>query len=695
MYQNNSNERKIATFKKLSRKPYALFSCLNREVRIGVLGVSTLTFASLGTATAQTTTHHTTSPTETTPEYKLDEVAVTGSLAPLTATQSARIVTVITRKEIERSAAQSVNDLLKLAVGVDVRQRGGFGVQTDISLDGGTFDQVTLLLNGVNINSPQTGHLTADFPVSVDDIERIEVLEGAASRVYGSSAFSGAINIVTRQGKASRGEVGLQGGSYGTVGTHAAIGLSQGAFDSRLSGNLLRSDRGTTNSSFRNANVFYIGSYNASKASPNPTDNLKLSWQAGYSGKGYGANTFYSGAFPNQYEADNRIFAAVKAETGRTVHFAPTVYWNRTYDHFQLVHNTSYGENYHRTDVFGTNLNAYFNWWGGRTSFGAEMRNEGILSTNLGRPLAAGQQPHIAGTDTLRYTHRDNRTNISYYAEHNILWHRFTLSLGIMANQNSALDSKFRFYPGVDLSYRPTEAWKFFASWDKALRMPSFTDLYYKSPTQQGNVGLKPEETQSFLAGAKYGLPWLQFTANAFYHRGRHMIDWVMYSATDVYHSANFRLDNMGYTLQATLLPRQLTNENCFVEQVYVGYTYIHQKRHDNVEIYKSNYALEYLRHKFVARLDHRIAGPLSASWDFRWQDRMGSYLVYQAGKSTGTKTDYKPYGLLNLKLQWKGRNYLLYAEADNLTSHRYYDLGNVRQPGIWFMFGARYSFSL
>ena len=117
------------------------------------------------------------------------EVTVSGTLAPLTQLQSARIVSVLSRQDIEQAAAQSVNDLLKSVAGVDVPQRGSFGIQTDIGIDGGTFDQVTLLLNGVDIGNPQTGHLSADFPVSISDIERIEVLEGAASRIYGGQSF--------------------------------------------------------------------------------------------------------------------------------------------------------------------------------------------------------------------------------------------------------------------------------------------------------------------------------------------------------------------------------------------------------------------------------------------------------------------------------------------------------------------------
>ena len=168
-------------------------------------------------------------------ELRLDEVVVTGSRAPLTLQESAKIVSVITRDDIHRAAAESINDILKLATGVDVRQRGGFGVQTDISVRGGNFDQITILLNGVNISSPHTGHLSADFPVSPEDIERIEVLEGPAARVYGTSAFNGVINIVTRQ-TGNGAQVHLVGGQYGYAGGNASIGATLGTFHSQLSG---------------------------------------------------------------------------------------------------------------------------------------------------------------------------------------------------------------------------------------------------------------------------------------------------------------------------------------------------------------------------------------------------------------------------------------------------------------------------
>ena len=195
MFKQQVKQAQPGTFKRFSRKNYALLTCFHRQVRIGVLSVATLG----ATQSALAMNPGKGFAGDTIAEQNLREATITASRAKIAADKAARVVSVITRDQIERAGATSVNDLLKLTAGVDVRQRGGFGVQSDISINGGSFDQITVLLNGVPINNPQTGHLVSDFPVSPDEIERIEILEGAAGRLFGSQAFSGAINVVTRK----------------------------------------------------------------------------------------------------------------------------------------------------------------------------------------------------------------------------------------------------------------------------------------------------------------------------------------------------------------------------------------------------------------------------------------------------------------------------------------------------------------
>lgn len=671
------------TFRSFSRKNYALLTCLHKEIRIGVLSVATLgaTQATLA-VNPQTRAYG-----DTISEQNLSEATVTASRARIAADKAARVVSVITRSEIDRAGATSVNDLLKLTVGVDVRQRGGFGVQSDISINGGTFDQITILLNGVSVNNPQTGHLAADFPVSPDEIERIEILEGAAGRLLGSQAFSGAVNIVTRKVEKNTLHASLAAGSYGTVSAGANTGLRSGAFTHFVSGNFTRTDGGTTNSAFNLGNAFYNGNYR--------DHNLSASWQAGLVAKEYGANTFYSAAYPNQWESNTRIFASAKAETQGKLHISPMISWIRSTDHFELIHKSPTGENFHRNDVFSFSVNAWTKWLLGRTAIGAELRSENILSSNLGRPLDSTRYVAVSGHKGNFYTKDDHRTDINYFIEHNVVAGMFTFSAGLLANRNTAVDEKFRLYPGIDISARPDQNLRLFVSWNKAMRLPTFTDLYYKSPTQEGNVGLQPERVSAAKIGAEWKNSWLQVLAQGYYNHGSNMIDWVMYSADDIYHSANFKLNNYGFSVNTALDFRSLVDANFLLNRLTLSYAYIYQDKKDGAGVYKSNYAMEYLRHKFVATLDHRIWNRLSASWSLRWQQREGSYIKYSGGKNTGVLKNYPSYALLNLKLSWKAPKYEIYATADNLTARSYYDLGNVEQPRCWIMAGAKMDLDL
>ena len=658
----------VITWKQYSHKGYSAFASMGRLVRIGVLAVATLGTVTPVQAETEGMKHEETEGDEKT----LDEVQVTGTIAPLTQLQSARIVTVLTRSDIEAAGVQSTNDLLKLASGVDVRQRGGFGIQTDISIDGGTFDQITLLLNGVNISSPQTGHLSTDFPVSPQDIERIEILSGADSRVYGGSSFGGCINIVTRQDTLRTISAGAEGGMYGTFQADGRVALTFGKLSNRLSGGGGRSDGGTTNDDWRRGQLYYQGNY--------AHEQFDLNWQFGLSKKAYGANTFYSAAYPDQFERNERYLMSIGAETKGKFRFLPTLYWNRSYDNFELVRGSRFGENFHMTNIYGLRLNGHISWKGGKTAIGAEVCNEGILSTNLGHPMDSCEYRRVRGENNIWYDKKDSRTNVSYSLEHNVLLDHWTLSAGVIANMNTSVDHTFRFYPGIDIAYRPKTYWKLYASYSKGFRLPTFTDLYYKSPTLNGNTDLQPEVNNSFQLGTQYSRPGIQGTLRLFYNRGRNMIDWVMYSATDIYHSTSFDLDNMGVQTEAKVNFAQCCKKSIFLRSFSVGYTYIYQDRKDDKVIYRSNYALEYLRHKFVASLNHSIVSKLDATWSLRWQHRMGNY---------------QPYATLDVKLQWTEKKWQAYVQGTNITNCRYYDLGNVRQPGIWVLAGARFNINL
>jgi len=624
-------------------------------------------------------------------QESLEEVTVSGTRAPLTLHQSARMVTVLDTLLIRSAPVQTVNDLLKYAVGVDVRQRGAMGIQTDIGIRGGTFDQIAILLNGINISDPQTGHLAMDLPVDLAEVERIEILEGPAGRVWGTSSLVGAINIVTRSEARSGLDIRLEGGSWGSLGGGVRGNLARGRWNNQLSASYGRSDgysrnaAGGLNADWRSTRAFYQGSYAG--------DAADVRWHLGISGKDYGANTFYSARFDDQFESGLKTFTAIQAETKGRIHLHPSLYWNHSTDRFELYRGSESAVpfNYHNTHVLGANLGGWFSSALGRTAFGAELRHEGIVSTTLGETLDRPRP--IRGTDR-GYTRGLQRMHVSFYLEHNIILQRFTASAGLAVIRNSRDGQPFRVYPGADMSVRIGGNWKAYASWNTSLRMPTFTELYYSVGGHAADKYLRPERMQAWELGIKYLRPGISAVATAYYHRGTDMIDWIkdLTEGEDaVWKSVNHtRLNTFGQELSLRITPGTLLGrKDFFLRSLNAGYAHISQDKALEPGL-QSAYALEYLRNKIILQADFQITDKISLHTAYRWQDRVGNYEAFADGKSLGQRS-YVPYSLLDARLNWENTRWQLFLEANNLLNISYYDHGNIPQPGFWMRAGATF----
>ncbi len=696
------NKLDALKFTHFSRKGYALFSVLGREVLVGVLAVSTLTYAKAEGVSTETAYSLDSLSRE---EVKLDEVIVTGSRAPLTDLQTAKIVTVVTRDDIARAAAESINDVLKLVPGVDVRQRGGFGVQTDISVRGGNFDQITILLNGVNISSPHTGHLSADFPISPDDIERIEVLEGGYE-----NGLCGVVNIVTtpnptpffcpneRSGKAERPARGkgvnslinLYGGSYGYAGGngrisyHSPLGSRGPQHWGAVSGGYTRSDGATPNSAFTSSKVFYNGGIKLGK--------VDLSAQVGYSYKPYEANTFYGASSTDQWESNERIIASLKASQTFYKNFSPRggweggVYSNHWFDHYQWHRNNPAGENFHMVETYGANANYWFGSKWGKTSLGADWRFETINSSKLGHLLEEADWKPSKGHDAQKdilYKYHDSRTLFDLHAAHDILLRQWTVSLALTANYTAL--SKWSVLPAVNIAYRPADNWKIFASWSTALRQPTFTDLYYSGANIEGNSNLQPEKTSDFQLGVRKTGVGYSAELITFYSHKSNMIDWVTTplptltegEETDgIFRSVNFQMNNWGGEVNLTMLPQEIWGKKMPLRKVGLRYAYINEDSKYDVIVVQSKYAMEYLRHKVVLNADMHLWSNLNLGINWRWQDRIGE--------------NNPSYALLDARLSWDAKHWSVYVNGTNILNKEYYDFSTIRQPGIVVIGGVK-----
>lgn len=679
MKRESFNRLKAYRFKQFVRKSYSVFNSLQKEVTIGVVASCVLTFAAAETVSAQNRVSAGTEGAER--ELELEEVTVTASRVEMAANQVARLITVITKEEIQRSPVQSIQDLLNYAANIDVLQRGGHGVQADISIRGGSFDQTAILLNGVNLSNPQTGHYSFDIPVNLSDVERIEIIHGPSSIAYGASAFSGGINIITKKNPDHKAYAKVEAGSHGLFGSEMRGAVNTALVTSQLSAGYSRSDGYIPNSDYDIWNLLWQTRLKLERKST-------VDVQLGYNDKKYGANTFYTAEYPQQYDETSSYFASVRGETGDRLKFIPIVYWNRHYDCFQLYRDGTpnlpswyTGHNYHRSDVYGTNLNIQYTSRLGVTSFGSEIRNEGIVSNVLGKPV---DKPDG------RYTMADDRTNVSFALEHNLLLRRVTVTAGLLANYNTMLRGKYKLYPSVNVNYRALDNLKLFASWNKATRMPTFTDLYYTTATHIGNTDLKPETSEAFELGVKYTNWFMSAYATAYLMKGDNIIDWVKPSTEAKWESRNItELDKRGVETGLRLALGELFPVVPNGTVLDAGYTRLHQSKASGDLI--SNYSLNYLRDKLTLRLEHPILKNVTANWNFRWQKRMGGYTRYE-NTVKGEFAPYAPFSTLDLRINWQLKDFVLHVSANNLYDKKYHDLGNIPQAGFWLIGGVSYT---
>ena len=181
-------------------------------------------------------------------------MTVTGHAEDVSFQTLARTVVVITREEIQRLPVASIADVLAYAASVDVQSRGPFGVQSDFALRGATFGQTLVLVNGVRLNDSQTGHHNGDIPVPLDEIERIEIVMGAGSSLYGADAFGGTINVITRRSGTAR-ELTLTAGAFGFASGDASIAGSAGGVREALAVSADRANGFETDRDFHTLDV--------------------------------------------------------------------------------------------------------------------------------------------------------------------------------------------------------------------------------------------------------------------------------------------------------------------------------------------------------------------------------------------------------------------------------------------------------
>lgn len=569
----------------------------------------------------------------------IPDIKINDQRIQLPFSQSNRTIHFLTRADIEKLPVQSINELLAYLPGVDIRNRGIKGSQADLSLRGSTFEQVLVMINGVKINDPQTGHHSLNIPVPLEAIQRIEVLKGPGSRRYGQNALAGAINIITRIPDLPQTTLSLEGGSYGTFQGSAAVSLGAEDFNQVMNVSHIRSDGFRHNTDFKTTQLFYQNEWN--------TDQGKWSVLAGHADRKFGANGFYaSPTYVDQYEEIQTSNAQVGfSKIGNRWHIKPSVYWRRNQDEYLLVREQpEVYRNLHITNTMGAEVNSGWASRAGLTGLGLEFRAIGIQSNNLGD---------------------HNRQELAAFLEHRLQSGKFSATPGISVNYFTEFGTFF--YPGIDLGYEINPRWNVYANAGQTYRVPTYTDLYYIGPTNIGNEQLEPEKAMTYEGGFKYfGDRW--FINGAYFLRdSRNLIDWVKEKEEDPWKPQNF--------YHARIQGIEMENRYRFPENDWrisnlkVFYTYIQADLVDSDQSNFSRYALDNLRHQAMIGLDGNVADRISYNLSGRYLDRV----------------NLEDYALLDAQVQYHWDRGKVWVQVNNITNESYTETSGVPMPGRWF----------
>jgi len=592
----------------------------------------------------------------------LNEVMVKENRLKLPFSKQNRNIWIIDSEKIKSLPARSVSELLSYVSGVDVRQRGPGGTQADISMDGGTFDETLVLINGIKVSDPQTGHNMMNLPITMEDIDHIEVLRGSASRIYGINALTGAINIVTRSPQKTGVSANLFSGSsfkkdevsgntYANYGIHASGTLVQNGASHLLSIAQEAGNGYRYNTAFNNQKVYYQGKLPVGK-----TDVLDL--LAGYTHNNFGANGYYSA--PGDKESEETVKTALASVSYTTKlsdnwTMVPRIsYRNNVDDYLYIKQTPDKFHNHHQTNVFDAELNNTIQTHIGTFGLGLEARTENINSTNLGK--------------------RDRR-NAGIFGEYKFEpLERLLINAGAYVNYNS--DYGWQAFPGLDAGYNFYGNWRVFANLGTGQRLPTYTDLYYKGPTNIGNDQLQPEKSKYAEGGIKFNDEKLALNASYFIRRIDNFIDWVKAQQTDPWQPQNFsQVNTKGFTLSADYTLK--TMETDALSRFRLGASYTNLDPSFKTTLATANfsrYALESLRNQLSGTLNAEFYNLVGVTLTARYNQRI----------------NYKDYTVMDTRITFKQKHYSIYADGANLFNVQYIEAGAVPMPGSWFTLGIK-----
>jgi len=620
--------------------------------------------------------------------FSLDTLLVQTTRIPLKDSETGRSISILTKEQIQQLPATTFYELLQTICGVEVQSRGGFGVQGDIVMRGSTFSQVLVLIDGMKINDPLTGHFNCYVPVSNMEIERIEVLKGAGASMYGPDAVGGVINIITKgfdslkNGTSSSGTINY--GDNNLISSTASVFHKANKFYVGLGLSINKSDGNsilpvalndtTTLEGYKNyfdiKNISLSGGYKIN-------DLWELKVRSSILSSDFNARYFYTtSTYDKSTEITsnwfNRIQLQRKTSTGSLLDINAS--YKRSNDKFEF--SPSSDVNNHTMDFANFTVN-----------ISKEINNKLIVKSGI-----QGDLRKIKSND------RGNHSDYHFGAYFMGVYKSNNLVLTAVAREDYDQNYGFEFCPQINAAYNISKV-VLRASAGKSIRAADYTERYVSNNLENlregrnlGNPNLIAERGWSEEIGINYS-PFKNtlFKATIFSRQSSNIIDYVLtnegeigsvsdigtlYSGADYFFARNIKDVNVnGFELELTT--KFLLGKNSTLDW-QMGYTYT-DITNDNLGIYLSGFAKHLLNSQIILNFN---------SFQFSLS---GLYKERNAQLAESIASELKSsYGLLNARVGYGfiDNKLMVNLQVLNLLNEEYQNLLGAKMPGRWLMGG-------
>ncbi len=593
-------------------------------------------------------------------EIELDQVELmSGPRIGLDKADNSISILTISNEEIKQSTATNVSELLQQVAGLDIRRRGAEGIQADLYIRGGSFDQTLLLIDGIKVEDPQTGHHTMNMTIPLKVIEKIEIIKGSASRIYGQNAFTGAVNIITKKEIKNDISIELSNGSFNQK--RGGFTIQKELKSSEILFNYSRkeSEGYRYNTDYENDEFFIKSNFKIK--------NQKISTIGAFNERKFGANGFYaSPAAIDQYEETQASligFSTTYRNNGLIL--KPKLYWKRNQDmYIYLRHDPSVYRNLHISNKVGVEINASTSNLLGNIGLGLDLSKVFLESNNLGER---------------------KRTMLNMFVEQQVKLNndKIDLTPGVAITYFSDVSTKLNyqnnffnnlfFYPGIDLGYRLDNTLKLYTNIGFTYRIPTYTDLYYTSPTTLGNENLKLEKALTKEIGLKYLKDDFNFNFSLYQRSASDIIDYVRNNETEPWQASNIReINSSGFELN---IGYKFYLGSFRMQTINIGYSNIDDELLET-DFTFSRYALNSLRNQ------------ITGTYSFEINDKIYSTVAYKnAERSNGEK-----YTVIDFRTSYKLDKFTLSVILNNILDTEYSETNLVPMPGFNSLIEINYS---